>query len=176
MSSQAYVFAHQALPALAFSEPGKLLAILNGPDAEKFLQNLWGTAGQQCGPDDQRAADGLSHTVNAAGTTGVIAAVKLPEPKEVGEAHYVGIFGRFATPEEPDLFNLKWVRVFTLEYGLHPVGENRCTMLCEWTYEGTHKNYGEGPPPDEEAFVEAAMNLMWEQKERAEQETPTEDG
>lgn len=168
MSSQAYVFAHQALPALAFSEPGKLLAVLSGPDGPEFLQNLWGTAGQQCDPPQQRSPEGLAHSVDAAGTTGVVAAVHLPEPQSVGEAHFVAIFGRFATPEEPDLFALNWVRVFTLEYGLHPIGENRCTMLCEWTEKGTHKNYGEGPPPDEEAFVQAALDVLWEQKERAE--------
>ena len=41
-------------------------------------------------------------------------------------------------------------------------------MLCEWTAEGTHKNYGDGPPADEELFVEAVLDLLWKNSEQAE--------
>ena len=48
------------------------------------------------------------------------------------------------------------IRYFTLELGefFEPVSR-RGTFFCEWTADGEHRNYGEGPPPDIAAFCEA---------------------
>jgi hypothetical protein len=154
---------------LVFAQPGKVLAILSGPDGQRFLVDTWETAGKHCAPEGRRDPDGLGLSISPTGTTGLVAVVRLPAPTQVPEAHFVAIFGRFATPGQPDPGQLKWVRIFTLELGTHPLTEAPCTMLCEWTDAGDHKNYGEGPPPDEELFVEAALDLIWQQIERAAQ-------
>ena len=170
MSSQAYLFAHRALPVLAFADPGKVFSILSSGDGERFLHDAWENIGRHCDSDaQQRPAEGLAYSVSPTGKTGLVAAVKLPEPEQAGEAYFVAIFGRFATPDEPDPKALEWVRMFTLELAEHPVTGVPCTMLCEWTSEGKHVNYGEGPGAEESEFIEAVLNLLWEQKERAEQ-------
>lgn len=54
------------------------------------------------------------------------------------------------------------VRYFTLEKGLHLDGGER-TVLCEWERHDTgprHANYGDGPPPEAEAFLAAVTTLV----------------
>jgi hypothetical protein len=172
VSSQAYLFAHRALPVLTFADPGKVLSILSSGDGERFLHDAWENIGRHCEPEQRRSTEGLGYSVSPTGSTGLVAAVRLPPPQEVGEAYYVAIFGRFADPEQPDPAALEWARLFTLEHAEHPVTGLPCTMLCEWTGEGKHNNYGEGPSTEESDFIEAALNLQWEQKERAEEPPP----
>jgi hypothetical protein len=170
LSSQIYLFAHQALPVQTFADPSRMLSILAGPEGQRFLDDAWQIAGRHCDPDKRVQDASPSYTFSPTGTSGVVAVVKPPEPQEPGEAHFIAILGRFEQAENPDLAKLRWVRLFTLERAIHPVNETECTMLCEWTAEGAHKNYGDGPPADEELFVEAVLDLLWKNSEQAERE------
>ncbi len=52
-------------------------------------------------------------------------------------------------PEGPER-----ARYFTLERGIGWSDQPR-TVFCEWTAEGQHSNYGDGPPATVPEFAEA---------------------
>lgn len=167
MASQAYVFAHQAIPHEALREPSRFLGILGGPDGERYLSDLWQHAGGFADPATLRPPEGLHHSVSFTGN-GVIALVWPPAPAEVPEAHIVGVFAKLADPYAATLRDLAWVRVFTLEQGHDNVRDEPLNMLCEWTAEGTHRNHGKGPmSTDERPFVDAVYDLLRREPRKA---------
>lgn len=167
MSSQSFLFAHKALPVLTFADPGKTMAILTGPDADKFLLDAWDSIGKHCEESMLRPSEGLSLSISPAGTTGLVVVIRMPEPADIGEAFFAAIISRFENPQEPDIEHLKWTRLFTLELGVHPVTEMPCPMLCEWTPDGEHINLGEGSSLDERDFVELTLDVLWQQTKKA---------
>jgi hypothetical protein len=160
MASQHYEFAHTALPTVMFHNPARTLSVLNGPDAKRFVHDLWVYAGERMPPENQRPADGLAVTVGRAGNSGVIATVRMPPPRKSPEAYPVAIVAEFADPAAPSFDRLAYVRYFTLEHGHDIVTGRPCTILGEWTHHGTHHNFGPGPTGDTEAFVEAVLDLL----------------
>jgi hypothetical protein len=47
------------------------------------------------------------------------------------------------------------IACFTLEVGFDFETNSPRTVLCGWTKEGTHLNFGDGPSPNVASFVEA---------------------
>lgn len=152
--NQHYVFVHRALPSVLFRDPGWLFAVLNGPDAGRFLGDLWTRAGERSAPESRRAPDGLGAETFIDGGH-LYALITLPPPHEPAEAHLAAAVAGFVDPGRPSLESLAWSRFFTLEYGVDYMTEEPCTFLCEWTLDGKHRNLGEGPPTDAGAFVQA---------------------
>jgi hypothetical protein len=87
------------------------------------------------------------------------AVVEMPRPRAITEAFFVAAV-LLADPdrEMPDPKEVV-LRYFTLEKGFTFEGPPR-TVLCEWTAEGTHCNYGDGPAPRLEAFLQAVEELL----------------
>lgn len=157
--SQHYVFVHRALPSVMFGDPSWFLAVLNGPDAGRFLGDLWARAGERSDPTSRRAGEGLAAETFVEGPY-LFALVTLPPPEAPAEAHLAAAVARFADPDAPSLDALAWSRFFTLEHGRDFRTEEPCTFLCEWTREGTHRNLGEGPPAEAGGFVRAVLGQL----------------
>lgn len=154
--SQHYVFVHRALPSVLFHDPSWLLAVLNGPDAQRLLGDLWSRAGERSPLEGRREPDGLGVETFLGGAH-LFALITLPPPHAVAEAHLVAAVAGFVDADEPSLDALAWARLFTLEYGVDLTTEVPCTFLCEWTPDGRHHNLGAGPPTDAAAFVQAVQ-------------------
>lgn len=154
--TQRYVFVHRALPSVLFRDPSWLFAVLNGPDAGRFLGDLWTRAGERSGPDERSASDGLGAETFIDGAH-LYALISLPPPRVQSEAHLAAAVAGFVDPSKPSLDSLAWSRFFTLEHGLDYRTQGPCTFLCEWTSAGLHRNHGAGPPADAGAFVRAVQ-------------------
>lgn len=157
--SQHYVFVHRALPSVLFRDPSWLFAVLNGPDAQRLLGDLWTRAGERSPPSERREADGLG-VETFLDDSHLFALITLPPPLEVAEAHLAAAVAGFVAPDRPSLDALAWARFFTLEHGLDFRTEEPCTFLCEWTPDGRHHNLGGGPPAEAGAFVQAVQALL----------------
>jgi hypothetical protein len=73
--------------------------------------------------------------------------IAMPPPTEIPDAHFIAI------TTSPTL------RYFTLERGANDLGQPR-TVLGEWTQDGRHANFGDGPPADPVLFLHAVCGIM----------------
>lgn len=157
--SQHYVFAHRAIPSVAFADPKNLLAILHGEDADQFLRDLWDRAGRGLDESCLRAPDGLEVQVGWASDDLLLTTIVLPTPQRSPEAWFVALATRV-----PDggstVDDIGEVRVMTLEESHDFVADARCTMMCEWLPNGDHRNHGAGPEVAAAAFAEAVSNIL----------------
>ena len=85
----------------------------------------------------------------------------MPPPERQVEAYYVGVV-MLASVEDPGSWTLDArARVFTLEMtrpgltGTRPLG-----VVCEWTGDMEHLNYGIGVLPEKGAFLQAMHQLL----------------
>jgi len=78
--------------------------------------------------------------------------ITFPRPERVTEAFMAAI----VVPLEAGDQNHPNCRYITLEYGDAPRG----TLLCEWSPVSGHKNYGDGPEPTIDLFVDAVKRLV----------------
>jgi hypothetical protein len=168
MLTQHYVFAHRAIPAVTFRDPKNTLGILCGPDAARFVEDLWNQAAHYCSPEGTRPSKGLSVEAGRAGEDGLVVMIRMPPPSEISEAHFVALVAKLATPESPSIARLASVRCFTLELGVDFRTEKPMTFLCEWAEDGKHYNHGQGPAASEDAFVEAIFNHLGQETAAAE--------
>jgi hypothetical protein len=67
-----------------------------------------------------------------------------PKPEHTTEVHYIAII--------LDRVDPKFLRYVVLEHSWDVNGAPR-TVLGEWTSEGSHVNYGDGPVPTEDSFL-----------------------
>lgn len=161
--SQHYTFVHRALPSVFFRDPSWCFAVLNGPDAQRFVADLWGRVGERTEPAGQRQAEGLAVTTFLEGPEAapiMFALVTLPSPQAPAEAFHAALVAGFADPTAPAIDALSWSRYFTLEHGIDLRTDDPCTFLCEWTREGLHRNLGGGPPAEAGAFVGALLAML----------------
>jgi len=152
-----YTFAHTALPQVAFQDPLSVLSVLGSQDADAFLAELWSLVDRTLAEDgietDLSAEDLHVHRAGVGGRPCAI--VQMPEPIAVTEAHFVAIVSLSTFKEIQAGDGHVEIRYFTLERGVSlERGEPR-TVLCEWTSDGTHANFGDGPPAELDAFIEA---------------------
>jgi hypothetical protein len=159
--TQHYVFGHVVLRQMAFDKPLGVLGILHSPEGPKFLTSLWDDVADQVRANGEPAdVDGSALEFRPVLVGGFpCALVRMPPPTAAPECHYVAIVVHLnleseePPPEEP------MVSYYTLERGQTVEGAE-VTMLCGWNAAGTHLNYGEGPPPDPDAFVRALTELV----------------
>ncbi len=148
-----YVFAHYALRQIALSEPLRFLAIAASPEAEQFIDAILHDVAEHCGRKTSFGADAVRiHPTRV--HTFPCAVIELPEPGEMAEAYMVAVVVPIdpASDEPPDMDTVQ-ARYFTLEKGFSMSNEPR-TVLAEWDT-SAHANYGDGPAPTVEAFVQA---------------------
>lgn len=161
-----YVFAHVALRQLFFDKPEGFLGVLSSPRAPQLLKDLWLEVGKRVSDAGEGAIlppDGLSATVGALGQR-PCAVVTLPAPEGITEAFMVAAVVNASIEGEGE--GAKLVPIgdppafyYTLEKGMSEKGKTR-TVLCSWTVEDTHSNYGDGPAPEPAAFLGAVEKLI----------------
>ena len=155
-----YGYAHQALPPLMLRQrpsPEDLRTLVGGG----FFQAFWDQVGELV-PDGERMSPvGLRAEYHQLDERGV-ALVQMPPVEAPVEAIFVAIVSRpvrwlwFLTRHE--------IRYLTLEQSVR-IGEDGVfveggrTVLAEWTARG-HDNYGDGPEPTIEAFLDAVRGLL----------------
>lgn len=152
-----YQFAHAALRSVAFAHPIQLMALLATPEAKSAFDSLLEQVDESCTggePRDFEASQVGVHTRRASGHP--CAVIEMPPPRATGEAYY-------AAPVllmDPDPEKVT-VRYFTLEYSA-AYGDEPSTVLAEWQASGHHVNYGLGPKPSVDAFLDAISTLLAE--------------
>jgi hypothetical protein len=142
-----YMFAHRELPSGARRFGADLVAA--GRDGQLTLDVVWNRVGEGLPEPDRLPAEGLSHSYHERAGHRVLL-ISLPTARYPTEAHFTAI----AVPTEGEA-----VRYFTLEYAVSPMDGGRYTVLGEWN-EQRHINYGEGPPPDADAFLTAIDQML----------------
>lgn len=151
-----YVFAHYALRGIALSHPEQCLAVLASDEAKRFLAAILNSVNEQLGASEP-AADFTAEDIRIQTTRAgdhPCAVIEMPPARATAEAHFVAIVLPGGFGEQPAGAAPLPARYFTLEKGFELSGEPR-TVLCEWTADGTHSNFGDGPPPTVADFVAA---------------------
>lgn len=154
-----YAFAHMALPSFAFGlEPSVNLERM-AADLD-FFRWLWAAAAQKMGTDPLPDGGLGARYVRDGELEAVI--VTMPEARFTTEAIMTAIVRK--TTRRWLLFPRRELRYLTLEVGVSTseevdTGRRRRTVLGEWTPQPSHFNYGDGPPPTEHAFAEAAFAM-----------------
>jgi hypothetical protein len=142
-----YEFAHRALVSFFQQNPFDLWSLfIKGADA--WLLDFWRRIGARLPPEERVEDTGLSLMFERLGHL-EFAVITLPAPLAHAEAYFVALVRYPPQQGAPSGF----FRYMTLERGFDMSSGGDNTMLCEWA-EG-HMNYGEGPPPTIEAFIQA---------------------
>lgn len=162
-----YTLAHIALRTVAHNDPLAFLGALASPAATSFLAEMVQSVRKHCGERTRDEVSGAEyelpvddltvHKVRAGRCP--CAVIEMPVPRAIAEAHFVAavLLTDWHPPEPvPDVVDMRY---FTLERGTRIDGSPR-TVLCEWSAEGTHINYGDGPEANVEAFTRAIENLL----------------
>ena len=84
----------------------------------------------------------------------------MPPPRAVPEAFFAAVV-LLTTPDDnipsdPGDIELRYI---TLEKGVTP-DYGPCTVLCEWTSDRNHRNYGNGQEAKLDAFATAVKDLL----------------
>lgn len=155
-----YTLAHQALRSIALEEPLAFLGILASPDAQRFLADLMQSVSEHCKAHEPQPDFSVQELVVHRMRLGryPCAVIEMPPPRAITEAFFVAAV-LLADPSEGMPPQEVTLRYFTLEKGMTLEGPPR-TVLCEWTAEGSHVNYGTGPEPRLEAFAEAVERML----------------
>jgi hypothetical protein len=143
------VFAHKVLPRLIFDETGnKLLEMFGNSEVARPLINyLVDNVALFCGfPEGawkSLAVDIQLHRRNFGGVEGTV--IEMPPPQVPLECYFIAIIP--ITGDRP--------RYFTLERAFFPG-----PMLCEWTADRAHHNFGTGLDPNIDLFVAAVTDKL----------------
>lgn len=152
--SHHYTFAHLALRQLAYESPVECVGTLLSPQGTDLLCQVWESVDEYCKERGETSTIQPREFVIHPDRVGEYPCVvlEMPEPWHMTEAHYVALILKAVTQEElasPDLELL----YFTLEKGSDLEGNPR-TVFCAWNEAGSHLNFGDGPPPKLEAFID----------------------
>lgn len=156
-----YTMAHVALRSVAFDQPMVYLGVLASEHAADFLQEVYHSVlehcGEEAGPPAFAAADLKVHTGRALQYP--CAVVEMPAPLNVTEAYFAAaVLLADLSPGAPDA-TANDLRFFTMEKGYSIAGGDR-TVFCEWTADGQHLNFGDGPPATVQDFVRAIQERL----------------
>lgn len=80
--------------------------------------------------------------------------LSMPSPVTVLEAHFI-LMCRNNNTEHSYMKKSDGSRYFTLERS----GSENTVCVCEWTYDGVHRNYGEGTKVSAEKFIENVIEI-----------------
>ena len=138
--THAYFYAHRLLPGLLLDNPSGFQQALIREGAP-LLSRLWRHSAVHLG--DAGPGDGLGFSIHTVSTRVEVTLIRLPLPQEPPEAYFVAL-ARTTGEDE--------ARVYTLELG------GDANYLGGWTG-STHLNFGQGPEPDAQAFLQAVTRL-----------------
>ncbi len=156
-----YTLAHQALRTVAFEQPAGFLGLLASPEARSFLADLLTAVTEHCQGREPWPDFGVEALTIHTFRVGQFpcAVVELPPPRAVTEAFFVAAVLLVDLDREQPAPQEAALRYFTLEKGFVLDGPPR-TVLGEWTAEGSHHNYGDGPAPQLGPFVRAMEAML----------------
>jgi hypothetical protein len=165
-----YAFAHRALPECLFGDAIRMVAAVLSDNSQALLHALWDRVGEDLDAAERLSPEGVGWELRRLGD-GAILIVSLPIPCKMPEAYFVAGLLRPAGPagtesDEPPEVS---VRVFTLELTepgkyaseayleelLEAQAAGTHAVLCEWTHDGQHLNYGGPVPPTVDDFIAA---------------------
>jgi hypothetical protein len=152
-----YAFAHWAFPWMVERHPIFFL-MLSDDDPQwssKALASLFEHASLQSGPPTFRPEDLRLIRTTAGGYRCLV--IVLPPPREATDAFMIGLV-HIHPPDAPVTEPIV-LRNFTLEF--NEFYQPPHTVFCEWTVSPrSHKNYGAGPSPEPDAFVERMEQML----------------
>lgn len=151
-----YYMGHRVLPACLFERGPDLLRALRDRPGYAALAGLWTEFGEHFPADQRVSAEGMTYEVRHAEEQGLVFLVFiLPAPCRQTEAYFVA--GVFPAESAGSASSTPVIRVFTLE---HAGPSEEAGVLCEWTANGGHINYGPGALPGVSAFCEAVLRQL----------------
>lgn len=142
-----YMFAHHEVRRAAQQFGADLIGAAR--EGRLTLESVWNRVGESLDERDRLPATGLTSSYHEIAGHRVLL-VRLPAAHHPTEAHFTAI----AVPVDGGR-----VRYLTLEYAVSPIDEAVYTVFGEWD-EQRHVNYGEGPPPDPDAFLAAVARRL----------------
>ena len=154
-----YVLGHIALRKICKDNPLDFFSIMGSSQREDFLNDVWKQVRKNCDPEGAATFDIADVEITACRIKNFPAIViTMPPPSETAEAFFVAIILKIdpqveELPKQPDFAYL------TLEKGINMDGTER-SVLCGWTTDDSHMNYGDGPEPTQEAFVAAVEKMI----------------
>jgi hypothetical protein len=161
---QHYQFAHVILPKVACSYPEKFLETLHSPNGQQFLLETWNNAGKNFGFEKSIDPMDLRYSIESFNDIYSAVVIELPKPERMTEAYFVALVFQ---KQKRLLSSIKSIlaHYFTLELGVDITDKSTYTVLCEWKIDkkgspASHMNYGDGPPPEKEAFLEALKMFL----------------
>jgi|EndMetStandDraft_2_1072991.scaffolds.fasta_scaffold147859_2 hypothetical protein len=156
---QHYVMAHYALRSVAFDDPLFYIGVMASPESGRLLSSLLETIskGRPDGEPPLRADDLTIHPIRVGNLA--CAVVEFPEPRGITEAFFTAAVLLTELKDEVPATEELALRYFTLERGEGLDGRER-TVFCEWSAEGSHTNYGDGPPPNLRDFAQAVERTV----------------
>ena len=84
----------------------------------------------------------------------------VPPPKGVTECYFVGIVAHMDLSKDEKPSEQTPMSYFTLEQGVGEDMQTSRTVLCQWSKEGEHDNFGDGPPAEARAFADAIEQVL----------------
>jgi hypothetical protein len=160
---QYYVFAHYVMRDATFELGAACPGVLLSPKRDEFLREMWDHATEairQTDPNEKvDAYPGVEVMPLRAGNFPCVV-LKMPEPAGVTECHFVGIVAHMDLSADEKPTEQTAMSYFTLERGVGEDMQTPRTVLCEWSKDGTHSNFGDGPPPEPEMFANAIGQSM----------------
>ncbi len=153
-----YVLAHDAIRGMCQSNPHAFLDAMKSPEKDAVLKDLWDRVCDHCIHSEQPAFGIEDVTIECREVAGMNAVIVImPPPEDMSEAHFVGI--------------VPTVNVISMDPAVQPTFEyfvlektESCTgsgtMLCKWTHDGRHLNFGPGPKTTVDGFVKAMEETL----------------
>jgi hypothetical protein len=131
-----YYFAHRLLRQVFYEHYEQFYPRL-ARDAEFELTALWNHQGNELPPGERMASDGLAEVSRTTRAGKEVVIIALPEAKAMAEAGFVVLIS--GEGERAYL---------TYENTISFVKNERLAVLCGWSAEGGHLNYGLRASPD----------------------------
>jgi hypothetical protein len=148
------MFAHRVLPSLFFQDPERFLEILK-KEGITFLRFFWDKLGSSLDAEDVQPLHGVNYETRVLEDGTSIAMIEFPKPEHVTEAYFAALVYRPLSAGGESI-----QRYFTLEYGITLSEPGERSVLCEWTVDNHHLNFGDGPEPTSRAFFTAVCEKL----------------
>lgn len=152
-----YALAHRVIPGLVFRNP--MIAVALHLEAEGTTEHdhsfvdSFVRAANRAANDDEPIEVGAVRLSSALIEGHAAAVFHFPPPRHTTEAFFSAVVQGFEFANPPRNRARVAPRYFVLEHSTD--GPAPHTVLGGWSPEGTHFNFGPGPAPTEQAFLEA---------------------
>jgi len=172
------------LRELVFSDPFRYMNMLCSKESEWFVRGLWKEEGDKWArvrisggpegemmsgdgtepPHPERLSDeGMGVEQIRLNNGAVLAIVRLPPPKDLGETYLIGVV---LPPDETLKVDIARARRLVRFFVVNRWEGERRTDLCQWKVDGKQLTYNVGSPLDANGFALAVQGKMEEERQR----------